>query len=106
MFHPAWDRCKPAAKFLHMRNVPQVVGINLDTASDMIICWTPQGKRTGGTGQALRIAEYLNIPIFDLAIPGIESKLSQFVEEKENEFAAQKNHTTSNHEQAVAASRG
>lgn len=81
-FHPAWDRCTPAAKFMHIRNVYQIAGFDLNTPTRMVICWTPQGKRGGGTGQALRIAEYLNIPIFDLAVPGADMKLAAFVEEE------------------------
>lgn len=67
-FHPAWHHCKQGARKLHTRNVYQVAGIDLDTAADMVICWTVQGLRGGGTGQALRIAEHLKIPIFDLAL--------------------------------------
>lgn len=67
-FHPAWHRCSPGARKLHTRNVYQVAGPDLNTASDMVICWTKDGKREGGTGQALRIAEHLGIPIFDLAV--------------------------------------
>lgn len=75
-FHPAWDRCSQGARKLHTRNVFQVAGAELDTASDLVICWTKDGKRGGGTGQALRIAEHLNIPIFDLAITNPEHILN------------------------------
>lgn len=68
MFHPAWDKCSNGARKLHQRNVYQVAGIELDTATAMVICWTKDGKRQGGTGQALRMAEHLKIPIFDLAV--------------------------------------
>ena len=53
---------------MHTRNVYQVVGATLEDKSDLVICWTKDGKRQGGTGQALRIADYLDIPIFDLAV--------------------------------------
>lgn len=66
--HPNWDACNSWARALHTRNVFQVGGPNLDIKSDMIICWTKDGKRGGGTGQALRIAKPLDIPIFDLAL--------------------------------------
>jgi len=67
-FHPAWDKCSIGAKKLHVRNVYLIGGRDLNTAPDMVICWTKDGKREGGTGQALRIAEHLQIPIFDLAV--------------------------------------
>ena len=67
-FHPAWHKCSQGARKLHTRNVFQVSGADLNLASDVVICWTRDGKQEGGTGQALRIAKYLNIPIFDLAV--------------------------------------
>ena len=82
-FHPAWDKCSEAVRKLHARNVDQVVGYNTDTPSNLVICWTEKGKRGGGTGQALRIAEHLEIPIFDLAILGEKEKLVQFVNQLE-----------------------
>lgn len=65
-FHPNWTACSPAAKKLHARNVPQIIGRDLSTAVACVICWTPGGKHGGGTGQAIRIAKNLQIPIFDL----------------------------------------
>ena len=81
-FHPNWDACSSAAKLLHMRNVFQIAGLDLNTPVDMVVCWTPNGKRGGGTGQALRIAEYLNIPIFDIALTVDQHRLCEFVENK------------------------
>ena len=67
-FHPAWGSCNAGVKKMHARNVCQVAGLDLNTKTDLVICWTKDGKRGGGTGQALRIAGYLEIPIFDLAV--------------------------------------
>lgn len=64
-FHPHWKNLSYGAKKLHARNVHQVLGLNLKTPSDFIICWTKNGTGSGGTGQALRIARYYNIPVFD-----------------------------------------
>lgn len=79
-FHPAWNSCSAGAKKMHARNVCQVAGLDLNTKSDLIICWTKDGKRGGGTGQALRIAEHLEIPIFDIAVGDID-ELAQFCTE-------------------------
>ena len=65
-FHPAWDKCSPAAKRLHGRNCFQVLGPNLNTPSTMLICWTKGGMGRGGTGQAIRICREWGIPVFDL----------------------------------------
>jgi hypothetical protein len=65
-FHPAWNRCSPGARKLHARNCFQVMGRDLNSPVDFIICWTRGGLGGGGTGQALRIAKHYNIPVFDL----------------------------------------
>lgn len=66
-FHPAWKRCGLAARKFHARNCHQILGAALVKPVDLVICWTPSAMRTGGTGQALRIAEHHGIPIHDLA---------------------------------------
>lgn len=48
------------------RNSYQVLGLDLNTPVDFVLCWTKDGKATGGTGQALRIAQDRSIPIFNL----------------------------------------
>lgn len=67
-FHPNWNACTNGAKALHARNVLQILGPYLDLPVNLVICWTKGASRKGGTGQALRIAHELNIPIFDLGI--------------------------------------
>ena len=64
-YHPRWNYLSQGAKKLHARNSCQVLGRDLESPSDFIICWTKGGKGNGGTGQALRIAKDYNIPIFD-----------------------------------------
>lgn len=64
-FHPAWDKCSGGARKLHARNGYQVMGPTLLSPSEFVICWTPEGKGTGGTGQAIRIAEHFGIPVYD-----------------------------------------
>lgn len=65
-FHPAWTQLSRHAKRLIARNGYQVLGKNLETPSKFVVCWTPGGKLTGGTAQAIRIAIYYKIPIFNL----------------------------------------
>jgi hypothetical protein len=64
-YHPYWHNLSQGAKKLQARNSHQVLGQDLKTLSDFVICYTKDGKGTGGTGQALRIAEAYDIPIFD-----------------------------------------
>ena len=79
-YHPNWAACSQAAKKLHTRNVYQIAGLDLSTPVEMVICWTKNASGAGGTGQAIRIAKDLNIPIFDLADQTCWKELDQFVE--------------------------
>lgn len=79
-FHPAWDRCSPAARALHARNVHQILGTMLNEPSGFVICWTKNGRRGGGTGQALRIAEHYGVTIFDLALLSWEQAVEGIME--------------------------
>lgn len=80
-YHPAWDKCSDYAKKLHARNGFIILGADLNTPVDFIICWTPDGKIVGGTGQALRIAgdPQYNIPIFNLAVGGADDRLREWL---------------------------
>jgi len=65
-FHPAWENCSQGARKLHTRNVPQVLGANLNEKTDLVICWTADGRASGGTGQAMRMAEHMNVRVVNL----------------------------------------
>lgn len=65
-YHPNWNRLSFGARKLMARNCHQVLGVDLKTPVDFIVCWTKDGDETGGTGQALRIARDLKIPIYNL----------------------------------------
>jgi len=67
LYHPRWSSLKPGAQKLMARNCMQLLGQDLKTPSDFIVCWTEGGQITGGTGQALRIAEAYKIPVYNLA---------------------------------------
>ena len=47
------------------RNTYQVLGLDLMSPVDFVICWTPLGRDDGGTGQAIRIANAHNIPVYN-----------------------------------------
>lgn len=63
-FHPCWNKLSIADKCLLGRNVYQVLGQDLQTLSNFVICYTDD-KKTGGTKHTLRIAKSYNIPIFN-----------------------------------------
>jgi len=65
-FHPNWSRLNDAGRRLMGRNAYQVLGANLSVTDkvDFILFWTEDGKASGGTGQALRMAKYYEIPAY------------------------------------------
>lgn len=80
-FHPAPGRLNKGGMKLMMRNYMQIYGTNTENPllSDFVICYTSDGKASGGTGQAIRIAKSLNIPIFNAH--GFETNPNAFVDE-------------------------
>lgn len=81
-FHPAWYRLTAYAKKLHARNSMILYGLDGKTPVDFIVCWTPEGKISGGTGQALRIASVRRIKIFnmfDLNLEEIKCQIQRLV---------------------------
>lgn len=64
-YHPYWNNLSDGARKLQARNCYQVLGYNLDTPTDFIICYTKDGKLKGGTSQALRIAKDYDIKVFN-----------------------------------------
>ena len=69
-FHPEWGRCSPAVRKLHARNVAIMLSLDLSRRVDAVICWTPDGRITGGTGMALRLASHYKIPSLNMATVG------------------------------------
>lgn len=64
--HPAWDKCNEWARGMHSRNCHQILGYDLKSPVDAVVCWTPNGAVVGGTATAIRIAMKYNIPVFNL----------------------------------------
>jgi hypothetical protein len=78
-FHPTWNTLSSTSRKYHTRNVYQILGKDLNTPSNLVVCWTSDGKASGGTGQALRMAKHYKIPIINLKIHSFDlHNLSQF----------------------------
>lgn len=65
-FHPKPEALSSGSLNLMCRNACQVLGLDLKSPVDLVICWTKDGRASGGTGQALRIAEAHSIQIINL----------------------------------------
>lgn len=84
-FHPLWKSLPVGVKKLHARNAHIIFGPDVEpalntlllrnTAVDFVVCWTRDGAHnakqtnsgTGGTGQAIRIADAHQIPVINMA---------------------------------------
>jgi hypothetical protein len=77
-YHPACTKLSSAAlekddplsrgaRLLMNRNACQVLGYELDSPVDVVVCWTPDPEfKRGGTSQACRIAVDNNIPVINM----------------------------------------
>ena len=65
-FHPNPSALKPMGWQLMCRNAIQILGQDGNTPVDFVLCWTADGKASGGTGQAIRIAQAFDIPVYNL----------------------------------------
>ena len=66
-YHPAPHYLKGVGRKLMARNYFQIHGTKLESQPvNAVVCWTPSGKGGGGTGQAIRMADSLDIPVLDL----------------------------------------
>lgn len=72
--HPAWDKCNDQAKRLHARNAYQILGKDLNTPTDFVLCWTENGEKVGGTRTAIVLAERHNIPVYNMGDPNFDMK--------------------------------
>lgn len=89
--HPAWNRLEDPAKKMMARNCHQVLGANLDVPADFVICWTADAAQTdsdrssatGGTGQAISLADRYAIPVFNLARTSAIDELSLLLSKQE-----------------------
>lgn len=66
--HPNWNACSDYVRKLHGRNAQILLGRDLKDQVAVVICWTPYGRIEGGTGQSIRMANELKIPVINLAV--------------------------------------
>jgi hypothetical protein len=78
LYHPNWAGCDNNVRKLHARNSMIILGKDLDSPVDFVVCWTEGGLEKGGTGQSLRVAKANNIRIFNL----FDEKVKQYFVDK------------------------
>jgi hypothetical protein len=71
--HPGWDRLPREERLLLARDAHQILGAELRSPAQLVVCWTADGSLDGqglyedGTGQSLRIAHAQGVPVLNLA---------------------------------------
>lgn len=84
-FHPDWEGVPADYRPSLARDLHQVLGPNLDDPVRWVVCWTPDGAvrrtsaRTGGTGQAIRVAVAHGIPVLNLRWPSHRARVLALV---------------------------
>lgn len=81
--HPRWEHLGQGPQKLHARNCYQVLGQDLKTPGEFVLCWTADGcesaktrrQGTGGTATAIVLAERHGIPVFNLCNPASRKRL-------------------------------
>lgn len=80
---------KPFVLNLHARNGHQCLGKDLNSPVRSVLCFTPDGakgsqitSKTGGTGQALRLAHKFGIPVINTGNDLDRKRISSWIEKK------------------------
>lgn len=84
-FHVAWEFMRVGDQNLHARNVPQVLGLDLQTPSDLVVyCANESGNGvvSGGTATAVKIARHHNIKTINIMNPDHRKKLCDWLKIK------------------------
>ena len=74
--HPKWEYLSQSARRLHARNCYQILGKHLNQPVKFVLCWH---NGTGGTMQAVRLAESLNIPVFNLRETPTRTRIEEYI---------------------------
>lgn len=85
--HPRHGNLSGIALDLFARNTNQVFGLNLDTTVDFVVCYTRDGcetarertRDTGGTGQAIEMADRKGVPVFNMKKKDWLERLNAFL---------------------------
>ena len=73
--HPRFPYLSRGVRQLLARNAHQVLGAELNSPCEMVLCWTPGASGRGGTGTAIRLARRYAIPVYDLADPAVRDQV-------------------------------
>ena len=81
-FHPNGKNMKYTHKLLMSRNYHQIMGYKQYPRVSFVVCCASEddeGNVLGGTGQAVRIAKNIGIPVINIRVPGWSDYLSHTI---------------------------
>ncbi|SHH46386.1 hypothetical protein [Ferrimonas marina] len=95
-FHPNWAGLSASARHLMARNSHQILP-DLKHPVSAVLAYTADGcqdgsattSRTGGTGQALRLADHHHVPIFNAGNPDTLAMMDAYLEQVQSWCAGQ-----------------
>lgn len=90
-FHPNPGKLTASGWQLMCRNAMQILGKDGNTPVQFVICWTADGKASGGTGQAIRIAKEFDIPVYNLYNKSDVDELTSLLYQLYKRFYADEN---------------
>lgn len=84
-YHPAWNKCNSHIRNLHGRNCQIILGQDVTNPEPVkfVLCWTPDGKDSGGTGQGIRVATDMGIPVYNLYYQEVVERIRAMIDIKE-----------------------
>lgn len=90
-YHPGWSRMGTYPRAMMSRNSLQVMGASMSAPARFVVCETADGaytggmttSKTGGTGQAIRIASALNVPVYNASYPAHRQKMENWISDAE-----------------------
>lgn len=88
--HPAYHKCSQGAQKLLARNCYQILGQNLKTPVDFVVCWTKHAKVVGGTALGIKLAYQYEIPVYNLCSEEERMKFWELLETIENKYLTSK----------------
>lgn len=80
-FHPHGSKIKDWPRQAMNRNAEILLGSNGNSPVDFVVCWTDNGRIEGGTGHAIKIANYFEIPVYNFAKQKDLDKLRELMKE-------------------------
>lgn len=75
-----WDKLTENTQRQYARAALELLGDNLNSPADVLVCWTRDGKATGVTGFAQKLAATHAIPVINLGAAGAPTTVDDFTE--------------------------